>query len=106
MKRSIQLKVRLCGSCWKEKYVCVRMCLTVKLTLSSSVKTNHEIGAALVPGYFPEYFVLDLLPSADDGGSTLRGVTAPGTDLTPNHKFIMLSPAPRDAAFTNQNTML
>lgn len=69
MKRSAQLKVRFCGSCWKEKCVRVRVHLATNLTLSPSVKTSNELGAALVVGYARD-FILDLLPSADDGRST------------------------------------
>ncbi|KAF9781569.1 hypothetical protein BJ322DRAFT_1076985 [Thelephora terrestris] len=49
MRRSAQLKVRFCGSCWKE-----------------NVKTSHELGAALMPKFSPKDYVLDLLPSSDD----------------------------------------
>lgn len=73
IKHSAQLKVRFCGSCWKEKYVRAHVDLTVSLILLPSVKTNRELEA----GYHPEVFVLDLLPSADDGGSTFAVLRRP-----------------------------
>ena len=71
MRRSAQLKVRFCGSCWKEKCDCLRVYSTWPPVSPppSSVKTNHELGAAIIPQYSPKDYVLDLLPSADDGGS-------------------------------------
>ena len=66
MRRSTQLKVRFCGSCWKEKYGCVPARL-IRPHPSPSVQTSHELGAAIVPLHSPKDFVLDLLPSADDG---------------------------------------
>lgn len=66
MKHSAQLKVRFCGHCWKEKSVAC-LCSVAFLTILFSVKTNYELEAALIPGNLPKEFVLDLLPSSDDG---------------------------------------
>ena len=44
----------------------VRLLLTTEL-IPPSIKTNHELNAALVPNKWNKGFGLELLPSADDG---------------------------------------
>lgn len=69
MKHSAQLRVRFCGNCWKEKYASMPAYSPQISSPPSSVKTNREFWSTFVPNKWNKDFSLELLPSADDGGS-------------------------------------